>query len=692
MDRRPPRAGSSLATDLHVEATYRLTEALVEAENRMRRRVELLTEVVFETDAGGSLVFLNGAWATATGHPVEGCIGRPLRDFVHEADWPVCAAAFSGDEPSPDSLQPRPVIRVQRADARIAWMELSVARIPAGGAVGALHDVTARKQAEDELAKLSLVASYTDNLVVITDRDGRTEWVNQAFRERTGYDLGEVIGIKPGELLQGPDTDPETVREIGRLIRDGRSFSSELLNYSKAGEPYWVRFDITPVRGPDGEVERFVSIQTDSTELHRTQLELEAAKSKAESASEAKTQFLATISHEMRTPLGAILGSSDLAMESMDDPIALRAHLTRIGDSADVLQRLISDLLDVSKIEAGQIDIERVPMELRAALRAATGPIGEVARARGLDFRLMVDETLPAWIQGDPGRLRQIVSNLAENAVKFTDRGSVRVEALAVQGVLGASAGAVLEIRVIDTGPGISDEAQTRIFNRFEQGDGSTTRRKGGAGLGLNIVKSLTEALGGTVQVQSRPGAGADFRIRLPLVVVPEPVVRHAPVGEGRASGGLAGALGTGLPCVSPEAPRILVAEDSDANFAVVQIYLGRGGYQVERAQDGREAVAAAPRCDLILMDVEMPVMDGLEATRRIRAGEAERGAAPVPIIALTAHALEEYRQRCLAAGCTGYLSKPVRMNPLLEAVAAALEAGLGAADRRPVAVVPVGS
>ena len=295
-----------LATDLHVEATYRLTEALVEAEARMRRRVELLAEIVFETDADGRLVFLNDAWRSSLGYEPDACLGRSLRDFVEPDDWSVCAQTLAIERLAAPEL--RPTIRIRREDGASSLVEMSVAHIATGGVVGALHDVTAQRRTQAELAKLSLVASSTDNLVVITDRGGRTEWVNRAFSTKTGYTIEEMRGRKPGTVLQGPDTDPETVREIGQAIRDGRSIEAELVNYTRDHEPYWVQVQITPARDAAGAVERFVAIQADSTEWRRTQAELEAARARAQAANTAKTLFLATISHEMRTPLNAILG------------------------------------------------------------------------------------------------------------------------------------------------------------------------------------------------------------------------------------------------------------------------------------------------------------------------------------------------------------------------------------------------
>ncbi|MEI6245276.1 MAG: PAS domain S-box protein [Acidobacteriota bacterium] len=652
-----------IATDLHVEATYRLTEALVASENQMRRRVDLLSEVVFETDADHRLVYLNSAWSKTTGVPIADALGQTVCHFIVDDDCDAARTWMHGIARGERAEQARLRVRFQHAAGHQLWADMSASVLPEGGVVGAIRDVTAERQAQEEIEKLSLVASNTDNLVVITDAEGYTEWVNQAFIKRTGYTMKDLRGKKPGHLLQGPDTDPASVDQIRAWRKEGRSFRITLLNYTRSGEPFWALFQITPIRDASGAVQRFVSIQTDVTELRRARAELEAAKERAEAASEAKTQFLATMSHEMRTPLNVILGSTDIALVGDEDPDAMRGHLTRINSSADMLLRLITDMLDVSKIEAGQFDFEHIPVKLRQCLNAALAPIAERARAKGLAFRVMVDEALPTQILGDPDRLQQIVTNLAGNALKFTDTGGICVEALHLdRGPLGRAG---LEIRVTDSGPGIALDAQARIFQRFEQADSSTTRRKGGVGLGLNIVKSLVEALSGTVTVQSTPGAGATFSVVLPMEVAPQSFADEATARAIAIAGASAGA-GAGA--------RVLVAEDTDANFAVLEIYLTKAGYTVRRAVNGVEAVNAASDVDLILMDVEMPDIDGLEATRRIRAAEQDQRRVAVPILALTAHAVHGYRERCLSAGCTGYLSKPIRRPNLLSAVRAALD------------------
>jgi len=330
----PNSAVDLVTNDIHVQATHRLTEVLLASENRMRRRIELLTEVVFETCAGGTITFLNRAWTKTLGYEVATCVGVPLRAFVAEADW--------GD------VRLLTEVRMRHQDGGLVWMELSAVGLEEGGVVGTLRDMTQQRAAQAELEMLSLVASYTDSLVVIADGRGRAEWVNEAFARKTGYTLAEVVGQKPGRLLQGPETDQGTVRLLQEGVRTGRSVQCEILNYTKAGEKYWTSIHISPIRNAAGEVERFVAIQTDISALR-------VAQQAAEQASEAKTQFLATISHEMRTPLNVILGTMELALESAREPEVQQA-LKRVNENAETLMRLISDLLDVSKIEAGQIE------------------------------------------------------------------------------------------------------------------------------------------------------------------------------------------------------------------------------------------------------------------------------------------------------------------------------------------------
>jgi len=651
-------------TGLHVESSHRQSEALIEAENRMTRRIDLLPEIVFETDADGNLVFLNKAWNTTIGLPVDACLGHPLEDFVPAEYHDACRSLM---KESSHAEGGRATIRVRHADGGLLWMEMSVSRLQGHGVVGALHDVTVRKTLDDKLAKLSLVASFTDNPVIITDHLGRTRWVNYAFINFTGHTLEDMAGKKPGEVLQGPDTDPDTVANVRKWLQEGRSFDVELLNYTPSGETFWNHMQITPIRDDQGNIEHFIAIETNSTQLRRAKQELQAAKEIAEAANDAQNRFLATISHEMRTPLNAILGSAELGLSSDALSTDLRMRFQTIDTNGEILLRFISDLLDISKIEAGQFDCERIPFNLRECFEDALMPVAAHARAKGLDFTFEFDGSLPATILGDPGRLRQIVINLAENAVKFTEQGGLRVEVSQITPP-GPESKARLGIRVSDTGAGIPVEAQTRIFHRFEQGDSSITRRKGGAGLGLSIVKSLADALGGEVGLRSNPGEGSEFSVILPIE---QAIPASQP------------SMGEHLRDFTRSFPqrdtpiKVLVAEDNQINFELLEILLVSTGFQVSRANHGGEAVAAAGGADLILMDIEMPEIDGLEATRRIRTLEQHEGRARVPIIALTAHALKGFKEVCMEAGCSGYLTKPIRMDALLAEIKATFDSRL---------------
>lgn len=641
-------------SDLHIEATYRLTEALVDSEHRMRRRLDLLSEVVFETDGSGGLVYINKAWTDVLGYPEADCLGKTLATFVIDEDQGFLKEIIESGKAREETP-----IHLRRLDQKIVWMEISVSPIIGGGLVGTLRDLTAVKQVEDELAKLSLVASFTDNLVLITNRYGFVEWVNNAFVKRTGYTLADMLGRKPGAVLQGPGTDPETVSRVSQWVREGRSFQVELLNYTRAGESYWVSMQVTPVYGRDGKIRHFVAVGTDRSELRWAELELMAAKEKAESANDQKTQFMAIISHEMRTPLSVIVGSTELALAPEVELEEIECHLRSIDTHAEVLLRFINELLDISKIDAGLFAIKRTTVWLRECLEGVIMALGKHARAKRLAYHVVFDKSLPAVVMTDPDRLRQIVINLVENAVKFTDCGGVQVKVSCLNPSSGG--GSALDIRVTDTGPGIAMEEQSRIFQRFERLDNSTRRRKDGAGLGLNIVKALVEALGGCISVRSKVGQGAIFKVVLPLEVVPEaaciqPLKVRSPVSVSR--GGVGGAL-----------RRVLVAEDINASFAIIEIFLLKAGYLVMRATNGLEAVTKANEADLILMDIEMPGMDGLEAVQLIREAELQNASPPVPILALTAHAVKGYRERCLNAGFTGYLTKPIRRVDLLKAL-----------------------
>jgi PAS domain S-box-containing protein len=482
-----------LATDLHVEATNRLVEALVESENRMRRRVELLADAVIETDADLALVFLNPAWESLTGLASNECLGRPAIDFFLEE----CRADVARVLDDRSGEHRELATRVMHADGRAVRVVLTTSPIAAGGLVAVLRDVTREHEYQEELRKLSVVASSTSNLVVITDELGLIDWVNPAFERRTGYALDEVRGRKPGTVLQGAETDPLAVDRLRSAIREQRATSEELLNYTKTGEPYWVMVNLTPVVDAAGRLERFIAVQADTTERKRIE--------------RMKTEFVSTVSHELRTPLTAISGALGLLVGGVAGPLPDRAAtlLAMAEKNSDRLTLLINDLLDMEKLVEGGLPMELQDQDLLPIVEQSLADIRPYADRCGVDV-MLVEPCDDMRVDVDGLRLEQVMSNLLSNACKFSPPGtfvsvSVRQSGLSAR------------ITVTDRGPGIPESFHGVIFEKFFQVDASDSRAIGGTGLGLAIAKELVERMHGTIRYEPAEGHGATFAVELPI-------------------------------------------------------------------------------------------------------------------------------------------------------------------------------
>ena len=395
----------------------------------------------------------------------------------------------------------------------------------------------------------------------------------------------------------------------------------------------------------------------------QAQRDLHLARDAAQAASLAKGEFLANMSHEIRTPMNGIIGMSQLALEAPGEPERVE-HIQVVKQSAESLLEILNDILDFSKIEAGKMAIEQLRFNLREAVQLGLHALQLRAREKGLTLRWDVAPGVPTHVVGDPTRLRQVLVNLVGNGIKFTDHGEVRLTIRLAEA--GEPAG--LCFSVTDTGIGIPQAKLAHIFEAFSQADTSTTRQYGGTGLGLTITQRLVTLMGGTLQVASREGQGTRFDVALPLVLVPDTETAMQVPAPGAPAPPAAVVQPSGA------APlRVLLVEDHPVNQKLATHLLQRWGNVVTLACNGQEAldaIAEQARFDVVLMDMQMPVMDGLEATRRIRALEAERGGAVLPIIAMTANAMSGDRDECLAAGMNDYLSKPMRQAELSDKLA----------------------
>jgi PAS domain S-box-containing protein len=473
-----------------------------------------------------------------------------------------------------------------------------------------------------------------------------------------GWRRGTLAG-QPGRMVWGSDIEyAEVGALIGPQLARGESveFVRELRR--RDGTVFWCRMlakAVDPAHPMGGGT---IWIVEDITERRRTEHALAKARDDAEAANRAKSAFLANTSHEIRTPLNGLVGLARLARRPEVDEARRRQYLDQIGDSAETLTAVISDVLDLSKIEAGKLLIDHLAYDLGSLFDSLGRVYGTLADARGLAYEQTIDPALPRRAIGDPVRLRQILTNYLNNALKFTQHGRIGLAASAPRA-------GWLRVEVSDTGPGIEPGIQQQLFTPFTQADQSTTRRYGGTGLGLSICRELAGLMHGSVGVHSAPGLGSRFWLELPL----EPAPAFAPdtgFGDDLCTDALTGS-------------RVLMAEDNAVNMTIAVAMLEQWGVIVSQASDGAqalEAVAQAERAglpfDAVLMDVQMPVMSGYEATRLLR---ERHDPLLLPIIALTAAALTSERELALAAGMNDFLTKPIDAQRLRDTLGAVLDA-----------------
>jgi PAS domain S-box-containing protein len=532
----------------------------------------------------------------------------------------------------------------------------TVLRDPAGRFVHArstAFDRTERRRAEAETRKLRLAVAQSPSAVVITDTTGNIEYVNPTFTRITGYSAEEVLGRNPRVLKSGTQS-AEFYRELWDTVLSGGEWRGELRNKKKNGELYWESMSISPIRDETGRITHLVAIKEDATERRQLSEELTRAKNAAEAANRAKSAFLAHMSHEIRTPMNAILGFSQLMLRDRALTSQQREHLSAINRSGEHLLGLISNILEMSKIEAGRASLEAKACDLQTLLDDLDVMFRARAEAKQLSFWLESVGAGPRFVVSDESRLRQILVNLLGNAVKFTREGWV-VLRLEVRG--DSSQGLRLVAEVEDTGPGIAPSDMTRLFQSFEQTESG--RLAGGTGLGLAISREFARLMGGDLTVESQLGSGTVFRLELGVEPCPaetaQATVADLPVHRLRPGQ---------AEC------RILIVDDERENRVLLSRLLTSAGFVTLEAVNGQEAIGALERWKpaAILMDLRMPVMDGYEAIRRVRTSDEK-----VPIIAVSASAFDDDRHEAISLGANQFITKPFRAAEVFDCLSALL-------------------
>jgi PAS domain S-box-containing protein len=532
------------------------------------------------------------------------------------------------------------------------------------------RDISERKRAEDALRKLSMAVEQSPESVMITDISGAIEYVNQAFLLTSGYSWAELKGNNP-RLLSSGQTPRSTYQAMWSALTLGQSWKGEFINQRKNGEIYIESEIISPIRQDDGQISHYLAIKQDITEqkqrdqelsdyrnhleekvdartieLRRANEELIVARQAADAAARSKSAFLANMSHEIRTPMNGIIGMLHLLQRGEVTPVQGR-NLAKMEHSANHLLNIINDILDLSKIDAGRLTLEKAPFTIRQIVDTVLALISDSAAQKGLVIEASLGE-LPPVLLGDETRLTQALLNYVSNAVKFTNHGQIRIT---IEHIETKNAEVLIKFAVEDTGPGIEAEAVQRLFSAFEQADNSITRRHGGTGLGLAITRRLAELMGGTVGVNSQPGCGSTFWFSARFEICHENAPGNPqailPKAEALLRERHAGKL-------------VLLVEDEPINQEISRTLLEEIGLVVEVAGNGIEALSLLEqnRYALVLMDMQMPELDGLETTRRLRRQPALRN---LPVIAMTANAFVEDRQQCLAAGMNAFVAKPVK-------------------------------
>jgi PAS domain S-box-containing protein len=636
---------------------------LEESEERFRVIADSFPSLMWVTDEEGEVEFINRAYRAFFATTFEDIRAHKWQLNLHPEDRSAYVAAF--ERAVRLHLPFREEARVLHGDGE--WRLLGSYAEPRKSAsgkymghVGLSADITERKRAEHALQQSEekfrqLTENIHEVFWMMTPTADEMLYISPAYEQVWGRTC-ESLYRSPMSWIESihPDDLKTAHEQFGRQIQ-GETLDSEYRILTPDGEEKWICDRAFPIRDDAGNLVRVVGIAEEITVRKRYEQELIQAREEADAANFAKSRFLANMSHEIRTPMNGVIGMIQL-LQQTDLTAEQSRYASVVQISGKVLLALIDDILDLSKIEAGKITLERLDFDLRRTIEDVVEILSVQASAKGVYLHFHVDGEIPRILRGDALRLRQMLTNLSANAIKFTERGEVSLKVELLSRLEDKTS---VRFSVTDTGIGIKPNEIKALFSPFVQADVSTTRKYGGTGLGLAICKQLAEMMGGTIGVESQEGKGSTFWFTAFFGAA------SAGKQEAAAPARATKSPGPGLPAPQRTA-HILVAEDNATNRIVALAQLKKLGYRADAVANGVEAVEAVAtgRYGLVLMDCQMPVMDGFEATRLIRATASHAG---LPIVALTANAMSADRERCMTAGMSDYLAKPVELGQLAE-------------------------
>ncbi len=650
---RAPLKGETLFVGFITDISERkqMEIALRKSEQQHRSLIANLPGVAFRgrLDKQGSMLFVSDAVVRLTGWTpadfVEG--DKTFAELIHpdDRDW---VATTTVERLHVDNAYMMEYRILDRAGHE-HWVSESASSVRGDSGElewvdGVIIDITESKRRNAEFE--GVVNAINRSLAVVEfDLYGTILNANSIFQGITGYPLEELQGRHHAILCTPAEVQSKEYQEFWSTLRQGNFAAGDFHRIAKGGRDIWIHGSYNPIYNPQGQPYKIVKFASDLTDRYAMEQDLRDAKAKAEQAAAAKNTFLANMSHEIRTPMNAVIGFTDVLLDAPASD-SQRRHLTTVRNAARSLLTLLNDILDTAKLERGAVELETKDFSLREVCMQVLATLRVNAQGKGLPLVLDYADTEREFFKGDALRIQQILINLVGNAIKFTEKGQVSLRVHQHAGVV--------HMVVQDTGIGIAPDRISHIFDPFAQADASMTRRFGGTGLGTTIARQLIELMQGRIWVESALGVGSQFHVELPLA-------------DGEAVGSAWEQVVVDLPPL-----RILAADDVPQNLELLELLLNRYGHALTTAGNGEEAIAAfmAGSFDIVLMDVQMPVLTGLEASSRIRQWEAETGRVPTPIIAFSASVLEEDVKEAYAAGMNGFSSKPVDLYHLTHEIA----------------------